>query len=99
MFSQQPDPISGGAGWVGASFLGLVLSWLLLKHLPDMLKLIREMVTEFRKETEAQRQVHGQAMQVLTQESRAQRESIEQLVKSVAGLVKQVETLLEERKP
>lgn len=29
------DPISGGAGWVGAGLLGLLLGWLLLKHLPD----------------------------------------------------------------
>lgn len=28
------DPISGGAGWVGAGLLGLVLGWLLLVHLP-----------------------------------------------------------------
>jgi hypothetical protein len=27
--------ISGGAGWAGAGLLGLVLGWLLLKHLPD----------------------------------------------------------------
>lgn len=32
---QTSDPLSGGAGWVGAGLLGLVLSWLLLKHLPD----------------------------------------------------------------
>jgi hypothetical protein len=31
----QSDPISGGAGWVGAGLLGLVLSWVFLKHLPD----------------------------------------------------------------
>ena len=38
VFSQAAptvDPISGGAGWVGAGLLGLVLAWLLLKHLPD----------------------------------------------------------------
>lgn len=29
------DPIAGGAGWVGAGLLGLVLAWLLLRHLPD----------------------------------------------------------------
>lgn len=29
------DPISGGAGWVGAGLLGLVLAWFLLKHIPD----------------------------------------------------------------
>lgn len=28
------DPISGGAGWVGAGLLGLVLGWFLLVRLP-----------------------------------------------------------------
>ena len=32
--AQTTDPLSGGAGWVGAGLLGLVLAWLLLKHLP-----------------------------------------------------------------
>lgn len=35
LLAQSVDPISGGAGWVGAGLLGLVLCWLLLKHLPD----------------------------------------------------------------
>lgn len=30
-----PDPLSGGSGWLGAGLLGLVLAWLLLKHLPS----------------------------------------------------------------
>ena len=29
------DPVTGGAGWAGAGLLGLVLAWLLFKHLPD----------------------------------------------------------------
>ncbi len=36
--------IPGGAGWVGAGLLGLVLSWLLLVHLPAKDKQITEMV-------------------------------------------------------
>lgn len=35
LLAQATDPISGGAGWVGAGLLGAVLSWLLLKHLPE----------------------------------------------------------------
>src|SRR5262245_45428442 len=35
MLFSQADTLSGGAGWVGAGLLGLVLGWLLLKHLPD----------------------------------------------------------------
>lgn len=30
----EVDVISGGAGWAGAGLLGLLLGWLLLKHLP-----------------------------------------------------------------
>ncbi len=33
--AESLDSLSGGAGWVGAGLLGLVLAWLLLKHLPD----------------------------------------------------------------
>jgi hypothetical protein len=40
----QSDPISGGAGWVGAGLLGCVLAWLLLVHLPAQEKSRREMV-------------------------------------------------------
>lgn len=36
------DPIAGGAGWVGAGLLGLVLSWLLLVHLPAKDKQLKE---------------------------------------------------------
>lgn len=34
VLAQTVDPISGGAGWIGAGLLGLVLGWLLLVHLP-----------------------------------------------------------------
>ena len=36
--------LTGGAGWVGASLLGLVLSWLLFKHLPEKDKQIASFV-------------------------------------------------------
>lgn len=34
----QTETLSGGAGWVGAGLLGLILSWLLLMHLPNLAK-------------------------------------------------------------
>jgi hypothetical protein len=34
MYAQAPDPLSGGAGWIGAGLLGLVLGWLLIIRLP-----------------------------------------------------------------
>ena len=45
LFSQVvADSLSGGAGWVGAGLLGMVLSWLLMIHLPAKDKQINEMV-------------------------------------------------------
>jgi hypothetical protein len=38
------DGISGGAGWVGASLLGGVLSWLLFIHLPNKDKQIAGLI-------------------------------------------------------
>lgn len=40
--SATVDPISGGAGWVGAGLLGAVLAWLLLRHLPEKDKQTKE---------------------------------------------------------
>jgi hypothetical protein len=40
----QIDPISNGAGWVGAGLLGLVLGWLLLVHLPAKDKQLKEVI-------------------------------------------------------
>lgn len=38
------DPISGGAGWIGAGLLGSVLAWLLLKHLPEKDRQTKELI-------------------------------------------------------
>ena len=38
------DPLSGGAGWLGAGLLGLVLAWLLLKHLPEKDRQIKDLI-------------------------------------------------------
>ncbi len=35
LVAQGADSLAGTSGWAGAGILGLVLSWLLLKHLPD----------------------------------------------------------------
>ena len=39
------DPISGGAGYIGAGLLGAVLGWLLLKHLPDKDRQLENLLT------------------------------------------------------
>jgi hypothetical protein len=35
-FAMDDLNIAGNTGWAGAGLLGLVLGWLLLKHLPDI---------------------------------------------------------------
>lgn len=42
--AQSSDPLSGGAGWMGAGLLGVVLAWLLLLHLPAKDKQMKEMI-------------------------------------------------------
>lgn len=41
--ASAPD-IFGGAGWAGAGILGLVLGWLLLKHLPSKDQQLKEFI-------------------------------------------------------
>jgi hypothetical protein len=38
------DAITGGAGWVGASLLGLVLYWLAFHHLPAKDKFLKDLI-------------------------------------------------------
>lgn len=44
LFAQVTDPLSGGAGWVGAGLLGAVLAWLLFVHLPGKDKQVGDLV-------------------------------------------------------
>jgi hypothetical protein len=53
MLAQSSDPLSGGAGWVGAGLLGLVLGWMFLKHLPDKDKQLKELIEAKDKALEA----------------------------------------------
>lgn len=41
------DPLSGGAGYVGAGLLGCILIWLLAKHIPDLNRSQKDMVAKF----------------------------------------------------
>lgn len=43
LLADTPD-IFGGAGWAGADILGLVLGWLLLKHLPSKDQQLKEFI-------------------------------------------------------
>lgn len=44
LLAQAIEPISGGAGWVGAGLLGAVLAWLLLVHIPAKDKQIKDLI-------------------------------------------------------
>ena len=55
VLAQSPDPIAGGAGWVGAGLLGLVLGWLLLVHLPAKDKQIMGLIADCDAHNENQR--------------------------------------------
>ncbi len=44
------DPISGGAGWVGAGLLGAVLAWLMFVHIPAGAKQMRELIASQQEE-------------------------------------------------
>ena len=46
ILAQNSDPttLAGGAGWVGAGLLGLVLGWLLLVHLPAKDKQLQQLL-------------------------------------------------------
>lgn len=56
---QSPDPISGGAGWVGAGLLGLVLGWLLLKHLPAKDQQVKDLVEAKDKQSKDKDDAHA----------------------------------------
>lgn len=70
-----PDPISGGAGWVGAGLLGLVLSWLLLMHLPKKDAQISELINLHLLTEKEQRQDYQLALD-------AQRSSYQNMLES-----------------
>jgi hypothetical protein len=55
LIGMNPDALGGGAGWLGAGLLGLVLSWLLLKHLPEKDRLILDMLKQYRDELTIER--------------------------------------------
>lgn len=74
------EGLAGNAGWAGAGLLGLVLAWLLLLHLPQKDKLIRELVKDFRDESAAQRSSYAF-------EAKAERETCEKNFDRIAAAV------------
>lgn len=96
------DPISGGAGWLGAGLLGLVLGWLLLIHLPAKDKQLATLIeakdshvniviAAFKEEAREQRQAHREALNRVCDEFKSdcegQRESHEKTTESISRSV------------
>lgn len=52
------DPLSGGAGWVGAGLLGAVLAWLMFVHLPAKDKQFEKLTTSNQERCDAQDKAH-----------------------------------------
>jgi hypothetical protein len=55
LLAQEAAQLGGQAGWLGAGLLGLVLSWLLLVHLPGKDKLILDLMKQYREELTTER--------------------------------------------
>ncbi len=75
LFAQSTDPISGGAGWIGAGLLGAVLSWLCLVHLPAKDKQLHEILDGQASERSKFQDTLLMLQQAATTESRINREA------------------------
>lgn len=64
------DPISGGAGWVGAGLLGAVLAWLLLKYLPEQDRQRRDLIDNYAQRFDARDMRHQIVLDKISDEYR-----------------------------
>lgn len=101
LLAQSAESLSGGAGWVGAGLLGAVLGWLLLKHLPDKDKQIKEFVQgkddhvkaladEFRRELKETRIEYRAALESVLGHCRQEMETISATLKEELGDMRHV---------
>ncbi len=70
----QTDTLSGGGGWLGAGLLGLVLGWLLLKHLPEKDRQFKEFLDGKDSAIAQQAKEHKEAVEALTKCHEAEQE-------------------------
>lgn len=89
LFAELVDPISGGAGWVGAGLLGAVLAWLMLKHLPDKDKQIKELVDTMNSQV---KEVIAQKTAALATLTTAAQASLDKVTSHCAEEMKEVTT-------
>lgn len=78
ILGQSADALSGGSGWVGAGLLGLVLGWLLLRHLP----IKDQQMKDFQAVKDLQLKEQAEAARKENAESRREfREALSQILK------------------
>jgi hypothetical protein len=89
----DPSALGGGAGWAGAGLLGLVLSWLLLKHLPDKDRYIRDLMDRHDAATRYLTERFGEGLRAVTEHCREElaevsgtfRREVDRLIEAVQG--------------
>lgn len=80
--SSNGDPLSGGAGWVGAGLLGLVLTWLLLRHLPEKDRQLRDLIDIHLKAEREQREDFREALEKVIERDQARFDNLNMAIKS-----------------
>ncbi len=89
----QAESLSGGAGWVGAGMLGVVLSWLMFKYLPDKDRQLESLVASrdrvLSEQLDFERQASDRRLQQLLQEVHQVRAQFWELIRQVAGMPKE----------
>lgn len=65
LLAQASDPLSGGAGWIGAGLLGCVLAWLMFVHLPNKDKQMKDIISFFNENRDKMVEAHRQDLQQL----------------------------------
>ena len=82
LIAQSPDVLAGGAGWAGAGLLGLVLSWLLLVHLPAKDKQLKEIIDQHYAESGRQRADFGEQLDRIARHCETELERVGQQFQS-----------------
>lgn len=87
LLAQQPDPISGATGWVGAGLLGGVLAWLLFKHLPAKDAQLDKLITDHNSRIEVLNTNNAKQIEVLVT---GQREYVKEMVANFVEAIKEL---------
>lgn len=88
------DTISGGAGWVGAGLLGVVLWWLLFIHLPNkdkqMISLMESKDKSIKEVTDAHGKALEQVISTFRSEIKDERSSCQENFRAISESIKTI---------